>query len=465
MTPRLLLLTLAIAIVSHAAAAQPNVVFILVDDLRWDEVDYAFVKAPHIMRLAREGVRFSNAFVTTPLCSPSRASFLTGQYAHTHGITDNTDRSPRSHELATFPRLLHDAGYETAFVGKWHMGVDDRARPGIDHWVSVQGQGRYIDPEFNINGERKQITGYFTEILNGFATDFLKKPRTKPFLLYVSHKAVHPDLTQNADGSLSDPSAGKFIPADRHQALYANAAIPHRQNYGRPPKDKPALLRAVANMDPLGPATVTDDETIRNRLRMLASVDEGVGDILRTLDEQKQLENTLIVFTSDEGYFYGEHGLSVERRLAYEESIRIPLFMRWPEHIKAGSKIEQFALNIDIAPTLLDAAGAAIPTTMQGRSLLPLLRGAAAAVRSWRTSFMIEYWSDKVFPRVVSMGYQAVRTDRWKWIRYTDLKGMDELYDLDRDPFEMNNLTTAPAAHDLMPKVKAELEQLLKHSN
>jgi len=450
------------AALPRAPGAPPNIVFILVDDLRWDEVDYPFVKAPHIARLAREGVRFSNAFVTTPLCSPSRASFLTGQYARTHGITDNTDRSPRSHELATFPRLLHDAGYETAFVGKWHMGLDDRARPGIDYWAGVRGQGRYLDPEFNVNGERKQATGYFTDILNGFATDFLKKPRTKPFLLYVSHKAVHPDLTQNADGSLSDPSAGNFIPAERHKSLYDGAAIPHRPNYGRVPADKPALLRPLANLPPLGPKTGTDEETIRNRLRMLASVDEGLGDILKILEEQKQLDNTLIILTGDEGYFYGEHGLSVERRLAYEESIRIPLFMRWPKLIKPGATIGQFALNIDIAPTLLDVAGVAVPAAMQGRSLLPLLHGDTAAARSWRNSFLIEYWSDTVFPRVVHMGYQAVRGDRWKWIRYTDLKGMDELYDLESDPFEMNNLAAAPAARDVLREEQAGLERLLK---
>ncbi len=440
---------------------KPNIIFILADDLRWDEVDYPFVKTPHVARVAREGVRFDNAFVTTPLCSPSRASFLTGQYARTHGITDNTDRSARSHELVTFPRLLHDAGYETAFVGKWHMGLDDQARPGIDHWVSVRGQGSYLDPEFNINGERRKIPGYFTDILNGFAGDFLKMPHAKPFLLYVSHKAVHPDLTQNADGSLSDPGAGKFIPAPRHQELYAGAQIPRRANYGRPPADKPALLRPVTGMPPLGPTTGTDDETIRNRLRMLASVDEGLGDLFSILQERDQLDNTLIVFTSDEGYFYGEHGLSVERRLAYEESIRIPLFMRWPKVIKPGGRIGQFALNIDLAPTLLEAAGIKVPAGMEGRSLLPLLRGDAGAARSWRDSFLIEYWSDKVFPRMVNMGYRAVRTDRWKLIRYTDLEGMDEFYDLQTDPFETRNLGFEPGDREAAGRAQVELDRLL----
>jgi arylsulfatase A-like enzyme len=268
---------------------RPNIIFILMDDLRWDEMDYSFVKVPNIQRIARDGVRFTNAFVTTPLCSPSRASFLTGQYAHKHGITDNTDRSKRSHELQTFPRLLHDAGYETAFIGKWHMGLDDNVRPGIDHWVSVKGQGSYMDPEFNINGKREKLPGYFTDILNRFALDFLKQKHDKPYLLYISHKAVHPDLVQNADGSISDPTAGKFIPADRHKQLYAEDSIPHRSNYGKAPEGKPALLRSIDGVTPLSTKTGTDDETIRNRLRMLAAVDEGLGQILKTLEEQGKL--------------------------------------------------------------------------------------------------------------------------------------------------------------------------------
>lgn len=437
---------------------RPSIIFILIDDLRWDEVDYPFVKVPNIQRIAREGVRFRNAFVTTPLCSPSRASYLTGQYAHKHGITDNTDHSPRSYELITFLRLLHDAGYETAFVGKWHMGVDDNPRPGIDHWVSVKGQGRYIDPEFNVNGRRETKHGYFTDILNEYALDFLKQKHTKPFVLYVSHKAVHPDLTQYADGSVSDPNGGKFIPAERHKNLYSDTQVPHRPNYAKPPEDKPSLLRQIGDLPPLGPKTVTDDETIRNRLRMLASVEDGVRDIFKTLENQKQLDNTLIIFTSDEGYFYGEHGLSVERRLAYEESIRIPLFMRWPKLIKAGSAVDQFALNIDIAPTLLEIGGAPPPEEIHGRSLVPLLRGEKVL---WRDSFLIEYFSDKVFPRMSKMGYQAVSDERWKYIHYIELGGMDELYDLKDDPYEMNNVIARPHADETVVQMRAKLQQLV----
>ncbi len=441
--------------------SRPNIIFILIDDLRWDEVDYPFVKVPNIQRIAREGVRFQNSFITTPLCSPSRASYLTGQYAHKHGITDNTDRSPHSHELVTFPRLLHDAGYETAFLGKWHMGLDDNPRPGIDHWVSVKGQGSYVDPEFNVNGRRETKRGYFTDILNEYALDFLKRKHTKPFLLYLSHKAVHPDLIQYADGSVSDPTGGKFIPAERHKNLYADAQLVHRANYAKAPEGKPSLLRQIGDLPPLGPKTVTKDETIRNRLRMLASVEDGVADIFKTLESQKQLDNTLIIFTSDEGYFYGEHGLSVERRLAYEESIRIPLFMRWPKLIKAGSSIDQFALNIDITPTLLEIGGASAPKEIHGRSLVPLLRGEKIP---WRDSFLIEYFSDKVFPRVSKMGYQAVRDERWKYIHYIDLDGMDELYDLKADPYEMNNLAARSQAGKTTAQMQAKLQQLVDSS-
>ncbi len=437
----------------------PNIIFILIDDLRWDEIDYPFVRVPNIQRIVRDGARFTNAFATTPLCSPNRASLLTGQYAHKHGIKDNTDRSPRSHELMTFPRLLHDAGYETAFIGKWHMGLDDQARPGIDHWISVKGQGSYIDPEFNVNGKREKISGYFTDILNQFALDFVKRKHAKPYLLYISHKAVHPDLVQNADGSVSDPNANTFIPAERHKQLYAEAAVPHRPNYGRTPEGKPALLRPIEGLPPLGPKTGTDDETIRNRLRMLASVEEGVGRMFEALEAQGALDSTVIVFTSDEGYFYGEHGLSVERRLAYEESIRVPLYVRWPKMIRPGSTIAEAALGIDLAPTLLEIGGAPAAKEMHGRSLVPLLRGERPP---WRDAILVEYFSDTVFPRIAKMGYQCVRTEQWKYIHYVDLDGMDELYDLRADPFEMKNVIGQPDARPVLDQMKAELDRLLR---
>jgi N-acetylglucosamine-6-sulfatase len=257
---------------------------------------------------------------------------------------------------------------------------------------------------------------------------------------------------------VSDPTAAKFIPAERHKQLYAGETIPRRASYGRAAEGKPALLRPIPGVSPLGPDTGTDDETIRNRLRMLASVDEGLGQILKTLEAQGELDNTLIAFTSDEGYFYGEHGLSVERRLAYEESARIPLFMRWPRIIKPGSTLNEMVAGIDLAPTLLEIGGAPAASGMHGRSLIPLLRGEQVP---WRNSILIEHFSDGVFPRMTKMGYQCVRTEQWKYIHYVDLEGMDELYDLHVDPFEMTNAAGQPDARPVLDEMKAELGRLL----
>lgn len=441
---------------------RPNIVFILVDDLRWDELGIAghpYIRTPNIDRVGKEGALFRNAFMTTPLCSPSRASFLTGQYAHTHGITDNVDRSAASHRLVTFPRLLQQSGYATAFIGKWHMGNDDTPRPGFERWVSFKGQGTYLNPEINEDGQTVKPAGYITDILTGYAVEFIKRRHAKPFLVYLAHKAIHPEVTQHNDGSVKLADSERFIPAARHQNLYAGQTIPHRPNYRRAPQGKPALQRQIGNLPPLGAATGTRDESILERQRTLLAIEDGVGAILKALQETGQLDNTVIIFTSDNGYFYGEHGLSVERRLAYEESIRMPLLVRYPRAIKAGTVRAEFALNLDLAPTLLELAGVAVPNTMQGRSLVPLLKGQPTA---WRNSFLVEYYSDKVFPRIVQMGYQAVRNKRWKYIRYRELEGMDELYDLQTDPYEMKNLVKAPQAATRLKAMRAELARLLQ---
>lgn len=443
---------------------EPNIVFILVDDLRWDElgcVGHPSLKTPNIDRIAREGALFRNAFTTTPLCSPSRASFLTGQYAHTHGITDNVDRSPASHKLATFPLLLHQAGYETAFIGKWHMGNDDAPRPGFDRWVSFRGQGTYLDPELNEDGKSAKIRGYTTDILNHYAVDFVKRSHKKPFLIYLAHKALHPEVAQNNDGSVDLSDAERFIPAARHKGLYEDRAIPRRPNANRAPEGKPASQRQIGKLPPLGPNTGTRDVTIRERQQTLMAIEDGVGQIFDALKETGQLDNTVIVLTSDNGYFYGEHGLSVERRLAYEESIRLPLLVRYPGLIKANTILEACVLNIDIAPTLLALASVPVPGNMQGHSLVPLLRGKR---NEWRRSFLIEYYSDRVFPRIFKMGYQAVRNERWKYIHYLELDGVDELYDLKADPYEMKNVISQPHTEQTLKAMRKELEELLRRT-
>ncbi len=458
----LALLALCLMIASPVSAQRPNFVVILVDDLRWDELGAAghpYLQTPNVDRLAREGARFRNAFVTTPLCSPSRASFLTGQYAHTHGIVDNVDRSVASHRLVTFPRLLQGAGYETAFIGKWHMGNDDSPRPGFDHWVSFKGQGRYLDPELMEGGRTAVAKGYITDLLNARASEFVRRPRQKPFVLYLAHKAVHPNSLQRDDGSVEPIGTEEFVPAERHRGLYRDVAIPRRESFGKAPVGKPALLRRIGDLPPLGPATVTDDATILGRQRALSAVDDGVGAILDALKSVGQLENTVIVFAGDNGYFYGEHGLSEERRLAYEESARIPLVMWGPTRIAPQRAPDGFALNIDVAPTLLDLAGVPVPPEMEGRSLVPVLRGTAT---DWRTAFVIEYFTDRVFPRVLTMGYQAIRTERWKYIHYTELEGMDELYDLAADPNEMRNVIGDPAREADLRALKQELGRLVR---
>jgi N-acetylglucosamine-6-sulfatase len=447
----------------RAAPARPNVILVVVDDLRWDDIGAAghpFVRTPNIDRLAREGARFVNAFATTPLCSPSRATILTGLYTHHHGILDNTDRSALSHTLATFPRRLQRAGYDTAFIGKWHMGNDETRRPGFDYWVAMRGQGEAIDPWLHENDRGSRVAGYVTDILTDRALQFVKRARQRPFFLMLAHKALHPNVLQRADGSTSPIGEGGFIAAERHLGLYRGAQPPRRGNYAVPPRGKPALERRIGDLPPLGPATVTPDETIRDRLRMLAAVDEGLGRLMEALEQRGALDDTVVMVTGDNGYFYGEHGLSEERRLAYEESIRLPLLVRYPRLARAGTTPAQMALTIDLAPTVLDLAGLAPDRPLDGRSLLPVLRGDA---REWRRSFLIEYNSDTVFPRIQRMGYQAIRTERYKYIRYRELTGMDELYDLQADPWELENRIDAPAHQALRETLGRELARLAAH--
>jgi N-acetylglucosamine-6-sulfatase len=444
-----------------AAEPRPNVLLIVVDDLRFDDFHAAghpFAVTPHLDRVAREGAQFKNFFAVTPLCSPSRATILTGLETRHHGILDNTDRSPRSHELPTFARALRAAGYNTGFIGKWHMGNDPTPRPGFDYWVSMKGQGEVADPELFENGRLASVPGYVTDIFTQRALSFLRQPRTAPFLLIVSHKALHPNKIQRADGTSAAIGEGGFIPAERHKQLYSGAQPPRRGNYAVPPKGKPALERPIPGLKPLGPDTVTPDETIRDRLRMLAAVDEGLGQIFAELEKQGRLDQTVVMVIGDNGFFYGEHGLSEERRLAYEESIRLPLLVRFPPRVKAGAEPTGMALTTDLAPTIVELAGAPAMPGIDGRSLVPLF---TRTPDDWRKSFLIEYTTDIVFPRTLKMGYDAVRTERYKFIRYRDLEGMNELYDLRDDPFELSNLINSPNAAEVRGRMEVELKRIL----
>ena len=428
----------------YAKTGRPNFVFILIDDLRWNALGctgHPFAKTPNIDRIGREGAIFQNAFCTTPLCSPSRGSFLTGQFVHTHGVKTN-QASPAldalSHSLRTFPQELRKAGYETAYVGKWHMGDDDSPRPGFDHWVSFRGQGVYVNPTLNINGKREEQRGYMTDILSARAADFLKRPHTRPFALYLAHKAVH----------------GNFEPAERHTTLYAEDVVKRRPNAGDSLAGKPVLQQRGPKPNSGKRRTGTPDETIKNQLRCMNSVDDGVGEILRTLQERKLLDNTLVIFTSDNGFFWGDHGLG-DKRYAYDESIRIPLLMRCPALIRPGLTPRQMALNIDIAPTILSAAGVTVPARVQGESLLPILAGKT---QGWRTDFLCEYYREENYPYHPT--WFAVRSESAKYIHYPDIENADEFYDLRADPYELNNLCGKPAHAGRVQEYRERLEQL-----
>ncbi len=442
-------------------SSQPNIVFVITDDQRADWLSAAGhpdLETPQIDRLAVEGALFTNFFTTTPLCSPSRASFLTGQYPHTHGVINNDKLGLDviSHTLMTFPRRLREEGYETAFIGKWHMGLDDSRRPGYDHWISFKGQGLYIDPVVNVNGESRQLDGYMTDFLNREAEAFVLRARERPFLLYLSHKAVH----------------YPFLPAERHDSLYRHVA------YTPPVLDeadlagKPVLSRTTGAFDhfalegvapePVQPrrGRGTDESSIlRDQMRTLISVDEGVGMVLDALEETGQLDNTIFIFTSDNGYLLGEHGRFTDKRFAYDEAIRIPFVLRYPPLVEAGSRIDAMALNIDVAPTLLELAGVEPVTRIHGRSIVPLFEDQT---EDWRDSFLAEHFLEKVVP--AAPAWKAVRTRNWKYIHYPDLEGMDELYDLENDPGEIHNRIADPEAQSVLDEMEGELDRLMQAS-
>ena len=449
---------------------KPNLIVILVDDLRFDETGasgHPYMKTPHIDRLASEGASFTNAFHTTPLCSPNRASILTGQYASRHGIIDNVGRDAMSHRLANYHLALRSLGYETAHIGKWHMGNDASPRPGYDHWVSFRGQGTITDPVFYENGSEQPVPGYVTDLLNERAAEFVGRKRRHPFALFLAHKAVHPDVQQKQDGTIDVSTMQGYVLPERHKDLYRGCEYPPRPNVLPPEKvleHKPAWkdffeLRnqpgAGAFLDALHSGT---QEEIRERAAMMASVDEGLGLLMEELEKAGKLDKTLILFLGDNGFFFGEHGLGAERRFPYEEGIRTAFFVRYPKLLQPGTKIERMVLALDIAPTLVQLAGGKPGAHIQGRSLVPLMKGTA---RKWRESFLIEYFNESAWPWIVGMSYKAVRTEKAKLVHWTHREGVDELYDLERDPYEITNVIADPGRKEIRKALHKELRKLV----
>ncbi|MEO8145128.1 MAG: sulfatase-like hydrolase/transferase [Betaproteobacteria bacterium] len=453
---------------------KPNFLVILIDDLRYDEFGaggHPYMKTPHIDRLAHEGALFERAFHTTSICSPNRASIMTGQYASRHGIIDNVARGAMSHRLPNYHVELQKLGYDTAHIGKWHMGNDGMPRPGYDYWVSYDGHGRIVNPKLCHDGKYVEHTGYITDIMNGLAVDYLEKRKPgKPFSLFFAHKAVHPDAEQQADGTVSFGKFGGYIPAERHKSLYQGAIFPKTPNmlsYDEVVKQKPVWkeifkMRAEPkSRELLDSIHAGTQEEIRLRARMMASVDEGVGMILETLEKTGELDNTCIVFLGDNGYFFGEHGLGPERRFAYEEGIRSPFLVRFPKLIKAGTRKKDLLICQDIAPTLIELAGGKPGPQIQGRSLLPLLSKKPA---KWRKAVLAEYWAEQAYPWLIGMTYKAIRTERYKlihWVNRGKHGELDELYDLDKDPYELKNLISSRAHAAIREKLHRELKILV----
>lgn len=429
----LLVLLLACKLLMHAQD-RPNIIFFLIDDQRYDHLsmlEHPFIETPNIDKLVKGGVYFDEAFVTTSLCSPSRASIVTGQYAHTHNVIDNdTDLNPNT---PTYPQELKKAGYHTGFVGKWHMGHGtDERRQNFDYWVSFKGQGNYINPELNVDGDRKMIKGHMTDVLTDLAVDYIKE-QTKsdqPYFLCLSHKAVHEN----------------FTPTARHHKAYVDEKITYPDSYANTKENyngKPNWLikqrkswhgaeRDYVNID-----KVEGDDLARMTqiyAECMLGVDESVGKVVRTLEELGELENTVIIYMSDNGYLLGEHGL-IDKRVMYEESIRVPALFHWGEKIKKGRICSEFVLNIDIAPTILDIAGIEIPESMQGSSFLPLALGKEI---KWRQDFVYEYFVDPAAVQTPTIF--GLRTKQYSYMTYHGVWDNYELYDIQKDPDQRHNL-------------------------
>ncbi len=416
--------------------------------MRFDSMScmgHPFLKTPHLDRMAKNGILFENAFVTTSLCSPSRASILTGQYAHLHGILDNATALPPT--TRTFPVELQKAGYATAFIGKWHMGgSSDEPQPGFDHWVSFRGQGVYVNPTFNVDGNRMRREGYVTDLITEYCVNWLKQQKDKPFLLYMAHKAVH----------------AEFTPAPGHKDAFSDVKVPHPASMADTPENyagKPQWVRRQRHtwhgVDYMYHDGTDFDRFVIDYNRTMLGVDDSVGTLLRTLEELGTLDSTLVIFTSDNGFLQGEHGL-IDKRCMYEESIKVPMIVHCPEIVPGGRRSQRIVLNIDIAPTILDAAGVPIPEGVQGASFLPVARGNETA---WRDAMLYEYFWERPF--VSTPTVFGVRTERYKYCWYHGIFDLNELYDLKEDPHEMRNLIDDPRYFEVRQEMERELRELM----
>lgn len=452
---------------------RPNIFFIMSDDHAANAISCygswlaGHAKTPNIDRLAKEGMRFTNCFVTNSICTPSRAAILTGQYSHINGVYTLSDAFDGSRRHVG--KLLQAAGYQTAVIGKWHLKKEPT---GFDYWNVLPGQGRYHNPIMKEIGKekREEHKGFSADVITDFTINQIKnRDRDKPFFMMCHFKAPH----------------RPWDPAEKYARLYEDVTFPEPHNLlddykNRSQAAAKATLKIGENMNARDlkgekPEGLSRDELrkyayqiyIKDYLRCIASVDENIGRLLRYLDESGLSDNTIVIYTSDQGMFIGEHGY-YDKRFMYEESLRMPLLVRYPREIKPGAVNDDMVLNVDFAPTFLDFAGAAIPDGMQGRNIHPLLNGRTPG--DWRTSMYYRYYMHLAHHGVPA--HYGVRTKRYKLIYFygqpLGMKGAVkkptepewEMFDLEKDPDEMNNVYDDPAYAGVVKRLKTELERL-----
>ena len=465
------------------AADRPNILYIMSDDHAAHAISAygsRVNQTPNLDRLAKGGMRFDNCFAVNSICSPSRATILTGKYSHLNGVP-TFNRFDGSQP--TVAKYLQAAGYYTGMIGKWHLGSDPT---GFDRWSVLPGQGVYFDPQFVEADGRRVIKGYVTDIITDLAVDYLKnRPKDKPFFLMVHHKAPH----------------RSWEPDAKHRAMFAARQIPEpatlRDDYTTrsdairecrqkvfedltrtdlklvPPADltgparsqwlsvKPTEVETMVNgkQEKLAGAALNAwkyQRYMQDYLACVQSVDDNVGRLLDWLDQNDLSRNTMVIYTSDQGFFLGDHGL-YDKRFMYDVSIRMPFMVRWPGVIKPGSVQDAMAINPDFAPTFMDLAGLTVPTDMQGRSLVPLLKGERPA--DWRTSWYYRYYHDPGDHN--TRAHYGVRTATHKLICFWK-KDQWEMFDLVKDPDELHNLYSDPAQQEVVAKLKTELYRLKK---
>jgi N-acetylglucosamine-6-sulfatase len=428
-----------------------NILVVLTDDHRYDAMGFMkaqdFGETPTLDRLAARGVHFRNAFVTTALCSPSRASIFTGLYAHQHRVVDNNQPVPPG--LTFYPEYLQRAGYDTAFIGKWHMGSEgDDPQPGFDHWVSFKGQGSYLPSAdgLNVDGRKVPQKGYITDELTDYALDWIgKRDRNKPWMMHLAHKAVH----------------SEFIPAERHKGRYDKEVFRYPANMKPGMPGRPMWVENQRNswhgVDYPYHSTLDIADYYKRYMETLLAVDEGLAKILALLEARGELDDTLILYMGDNGFQFGEHGL-IDKRAAYEESMRVPMIAHCPALFGHGT-VEQVVANIDVAPTMLAAAGLAAPAHMEGADMLPLAQGKAVP---WRSELLYEYYWERNFPQTPTV--HALREDRYKYMHFHGIWDLDELYDLAVDPQENDNLLARPGHEDLAERMSGKLFAILERT-